>query len=38
MFVPNDLPPSPLLAGIGDSLGKPPSLLEPLDDSQANVL
>jgi hypothetical protein len=38
MCIPHDLPPSALLAGIGDSLGKQPSLLDPMHDGQANVL
>jgi hypothetical protein len=38
MFVPHDELPPPMLSGIRDGLGTQPSLLDPLDDGQANVL
>jgi hypothetical protein len=38
MFMPHYLPPSAMLMGIRDSLRKQPSLLDPADDGQANVL
>jgi hypothetical protein len=38
MFFPRDLPPSPVLPGMCDSLRQQPSLPDPLYDGQVNVL
>jgi hypothetical protein len=38
MFVPHDLPPSPVFPGMRDTLRAQPSLLDPLDNGQVNAL